>query len=612
MLVVGPAPVPAGDVALVGAGTTSTTGADEAVPVGVGAAPARVGVAEWVVGATGAAGPLGPPPTAHAMPAEAATATVASTTTGPWLRAALCRPILEVFHGTAHPGARGSMGWVSEQQKQADNRARATTDEFRAFVREGWAPRGSEVSGPAPAAAHAAARRAVLSAAYPRQRLVVPAGGLKVRSNDTDYVFRPHTAFAWLTGLGADREPDAVLVLEPVTGDDGTASGHEAVLYFRPLGERDSDEFFADARYGEFWVGARPTLADVELELGITARHIDEFDAAVAKDAGEVTVRLVRDADLELTARLDAARVENGAAEEGLQESDDALAHDISHLRMRKDDHEVEQMRAAVAATHHGFEAMIAELQRAVEEGRGERWLEGTFGLHARHRGNGVGYDSICAAGDHANTLHWIKNTGEVRDGDLVLIDAGVEVDSLYTADITRTLPVSGTFTDAQREVYDAVYAAQEAGIAAVKPGAKFSDVHAAAIRVIAEQLHAWGLLPEGVSVEDTLDKEHGQYHRRWMVHGTSHHLGLDVHDCALATREEYMDAVLEPGMVLTVEPGLYFKADDLLAPERFRGIGVRIEDDVVVTEDGCENLSAAMPRSSVDVEAWIARVQGA
>ena len=311
-----------------------------------------------------------------------------------------------------------------------------------------------------------------------------------------------------------------------------------------------------------------------------------------------------------LTARLDAARVENGADAEGLQESDDALAHDISHLRMCKDDHEVEQMRAAVAATQHGFEAMIAELRRAVEKGRGERWLEGTFALHARHRGNGVGYDSICAAGDHANTLHWIKNTGEVREGDLVLIDAGVEVDSLYTADITRTLPVSGTFTDAQREVYDAVFAAQEAGMAAVRPGNEVLRRPRRGDPGHRRAPDAWGLLPDGVSVEDTLDKEHGQYHRRWMVHGTSHHLGLDVHDCALATREEYMDAELEPGMVLTVEPGLYFKADDLLAPERFRGIGVRIEDDVVVTEDGCENLSAAMPRSADDVEAWIARVQ--
>ncbi|GGL31139.1 aminopeptidase P family protein [Phycicoccus endophyticus] len=496
---------------------------------------------------------------------------------------------------------------MSEEQKQADNRARATTDQLRAFIREDWAPRGTTVSGPAPAAGPAAARRAVLSAAYPRQRLVVPAGGLKVRSNDTDYVFRPHTAFAYLTGLGADREPDAVLVLEPL--EDG---GHEAVLYARPLADRDSDEFFADARYGEFWVGARPTLEDLELELGLTARHVDGLVDAVAKDAGQVTVRLVRDADRELTERLDAARVENGATAESLLENDDALAHAVSHARMCKDEYEVDQMRAAVEATAEGFEAMAAALPEAVERGRGERWLEGTFGRTARHRGNGVGYDSICAAGDHANTLHWVKNTGAVRPGELVLIDAGVEVDSLYTADVTRTLPVDGTFTDAQREVYDAVYAAQEAGIAAVRPGNRFSDVHAAAIRVVAEHLHAWGLLPEGVSVEDTLDKERGQYHRRWMVHGTSHHLGLDVHDCALATREEYLDAELRPGMVLTVEPGLYFKADDLKAPARFRGIGVRIEDDVLVTEDGCENLSDALPRSAGDVEAWLARVQGA
>ncbi|KGN39703.1 aminopeptidase P family protein [Knoellia aerolata] len=493
---------------------------------------------------------------------------------------------------------------MSEEQKQAENRARPTTEEFRGFVREDWSERRPQATEPAASAPYAAQRRAVVSASFPRQRLIVPAGGLKVRSNDTDYVFRPHSAFAHLTGLGADREPDAVLVLEP------TEDGHEAILYFRPLGERDSDDFFADARYGEFWVGARPTLADIELELGVTARHIDEFEGAAAKDAGEVSVRLVRDADRELTARLDAARVENGAEQESLVEQDDALSHALSLQRMVKDEYEVEQMREAVAATHVGFEAVIAELETAVEVGRGERWIEGVFGLHARHQGNGVGYDSICAAGDHANTLHWIRNTGDVADGDLVLLDAGVEVDALYTADITRTLPVSGTFSEAQREVYDAVFAAQEAGIAAAKPGAKFSDIHAAAIAVIAEHLHAWGLLPEGVSVEDTLDTEHGQYHRRWMVHGTSHHLGIDVHDCALATRSEYMDAELKAGMVLTVEPGLYFKADDLKVPERFRGIGVRIEDDVVITEDGCENLSAAMPRTSADVEAWIAEVR--
>ena len=499
---------------------------------------------------------------------------------------------------------------MSEEQKKADNRGRFTTDEFRAFVKSGWAPRASARPDRSPVADYAAQRREKVSAAYPGQRLIIPAGGFKVRSNDTDYVFRPHSAFAHLTGLGADREPDAVLVLEPRFGADGTPDGHEAVLFFKPLAERESDEFFDDARYGEFWVGARPSLEDIEAELGLSARDISEFADAAVKDAGHIAIRMVRDADRDLTRQLDSSRVEHGQADEGMVEQDDDLAHTLSHLRMVKDEWEIEQMRDAVEATRVGFEAVIAGLERAVEEGRGERWVEGVFGLHARHQGNGVGYDSICAAGDHANTLHWIKNTGDIAEGDLILLDAGVEVDSLYTADITRTLPASGRFTDAQREIYDAVYAAQQAGLEAVRPGNKFSDVHAAAIRVIAEHLFEWGLLPDGVGVEDTLDKEHGQFHRRWMVHGTSHHLGIDVHDCALATREEYMDAELQPGMILTVEPGLYFKADDLLAPERFRGIGVRIEDDVLVTEDGHENLSSHMPRRAEDVETWIAEVR--
>lgn len=498
---------------------------------------------------------------------------------------------------------------MSEAQKKSDNRPRPTTDQFRAFVREGWAPRPTDLPERAEVAPYAAARREAVSAAYPGERLIVPAGGLKVRSNDTDYVFRPHSAFAHLTGFGSDREPDAVLVLHPRSDADG--GGHEAILYFRPLAGRDTEEFFADARYGEFWVGARPTLEDVEAEFGLTARHIDDLSDALAKDAGAVTLRVVRDADRDVAALVDQVRTEAGVeVTEATVEADDALAAYLSVLRITKDEWEVGQMREAIAATKVGFEAVIADLRDAVERGRGERWVEGTFGLHARHQGNGVGYDSICAAGDHANTLHWIKNTGEVHEGDMILLDAGVEVDSLYTADITRTLPVDGTFTEAQREIYDAVYAAQQAGMEAIRPGAKFSDIHAAAIRVIAEHLHAWGLLPDGIDVEGTLDQETGQYHRRWMVHGTSHHLGIDVHDCALATREEYLDAELRPGMIVTVEPGLYFKADDLLAPERFRGQGVRIEDDVLVTETGFENLSAGMPRTSGDVEAWIREVQ--
>ena len=216
--------------------------------------------------------------------------------------------------------------------------------------------------------------------------------------------------------------------------------------------------------------------------------------------------------------------------------------------------------------------------------------------------------DVIAAAGAHACTLHWIRNDGVVGAEDLVLIDAGVEVDSLYTADVTRTLPASGRFSEPQRRVYEAVLAAADAAMAEVRPGAAIRDVHLAAMRVIADRLAQWGLLP--VPVEEALDPKRGGQHRRWMVHGTSHHLGLDVHDCARLVRSAYVEDPLAPGMVITVEPGLYFRSDDLLVPEELRGIGVRIEDDVLVTSDGAENLSAMLPRTADAVEEWLAELQ--
>src|ERR687890_47270 len=504
---------------------------------------------------------------------------------------------------------------MEEQPKTTDHRTRPTSAAFKEFIAQGWAPRPSGLPDRAEVAPYAAARRDEVSAAYPGERLVVPAGGLKVRSNDTDYVFRPHSAFAHLTGLGADREPDSVLVLEPLEG-----GGHEAVLYFRPRAGRDTQEFYADARYGELWVGARPSLEEIEAELGITARHLDELPEAVGKDVGTVRVRVLRDADPAVTARVDEVRqqastsVETSAEEQDGEQVEDDVAADeqlavtLSELRLTKDEWEVEQLRQACAATAEGFAAIVRSLPEAVAKGRGERWVEGQFGLVARHSGNGVGYDTIAASGEHACTLHWIRNDGDIRPGDLLLLDAGVELDSLYTADVTRTMPVNGRFSEVQRRVYQVVLDAQQAGMDAVRPGNRFKDVHDAAIKVIAERLAEWGLLP--VDVETSLGEE-GGHHRRWMVHGTSHHLGIDVHDCAQARREEYLEGELRPGMVLTVEPGLYFKADDLAIPEELRGIGVRIEDDVLVTEDGCENLSAALPRTPDDVEAWMAPLLG-
>src|SRR5919107_54623 len=504
---------------------------------------------------------------------------------------------------------------MEDQPKTTDHRTRPTSAAFKEFIAQGWAPRPTELPSLAEVGPYAAARRDAVSATYPGERLVLPAGGLKVRSNDTDYVFRPHSAFAHLTGLGADREPDSVLVLEPREG-----GGHDAVLYFRPRAGRDTEEFYADARYGELGVGVRPSLEEIEAELGLTARHLDELPEAVGKDVGTVRVRVLRDADPAVTARVDEVRqqastsVETSAEEQDGEQVEDDVAADeqlavtLSELRLTKDEWEVEQLRQACAATAEGFAAIVRGLPDAVAKGRGERWVEGQFGLVARHTGNGVGYDSIAASGEHACTLHWIRNDGDVRDGDLLLVDAGVEAESLYTADVTRTMPVTGRFSEVQRRVYQAVLDAQEAGMAAVRPGNKFKDVHDAAIRVIAERLAEWDLLP--VDIETSLGED-GGHHRRWMVHGTSHHLGIDVHDCAQARREQYLEAELRPGMVLTVEPGVYFKADDLAIPEELRGIGVRIEDDVLVTEDGYENLSAALPRTPDDVEAWMASLLG-
>lgn len=485
---------------------------------------------------------------------------------------------------------------MSETQPELPNRQTPFSDAFKAFIADGWAPYPTELPDLLPASAAAAARRDRVSAMFPGQRLVIPAGGLKIRSNDTDYRFRPHSAFAHLTGLGTDREPDAVLVLEP------TDDGHDAALYFTPRAPRDSAEFYSDARYGEMWVGRRPSLEELAGLCGIRCVPRSELDEHLAKNAEETLIRILREADPALAAQLD--QVREATETEQLKTQDAALAEALSELRLIKDAFEIDQMRQACAETAEGFAAVVADLPEAVRRGRGERWVEGVFGLHARHVGNAIGYDTIAASGDHACTLHWIRNDGDLREGDLLLLDAGVELDTLYTADVTRTLPVSGRFSDDQRMVYEAVLEAQQAGIDAAKPGAKFSDVHAAAIAVLARKLEEWGLLP--VTAEESLSPDGGQ-HRRWMVHGTSHHLGIDVHDCAQARRENYREGTLAEGMIITVEPGLYLKADDERVPENLRGIGVRIEDDIVITADGAENLSAALPRSSTEVEAWMA-----
>ena len=436
---------------------------------------------------------------------------------------------------------------------------------FARYIASGWADRAEQLPPVEPMAQAAAGRRAAVSAKYVGTRLVIAAGSPKVRSNDTDYPYRAHSAFSWLTGWGDRTEPDSLLVFEP-TGD-----GHVVTLYFPPAAGRDTDEFYANAAIGEFWVGPRPTVAEVGAALGIATADLATFAAT--------------DADRTL--------------------DDPELLRDLSELRLVKDDLEVAEMRAAVDATKLGFDDVLAALPRITGHDRGERVIEGVFFTRARSEGNDLGYSTIAASGPHACILHWTRNDGPVVPGDLVLIDAGVEMPSLYTADITRTIPVTGRFTPVQRDIYEAVREAADAVFAIVKPGVRFRELQVTALEVIARRAAGWGLplLPP-----EQLDGVDGATHRRYMVHGTSHHLGLDVHDCAQARRELYMDGEIQQGMVFTIEPGLYFQPDDLTVPPEFRGIGVRIEDDVLVTADGCENLSAAIPRTADEVEAWVAQ----
>jgi Xaa-Pro aminopeptidase len=477
---------------------------------------------------------------------------------------------------------------------------RSTTpvsDSFKDYISGNWAERPDVAPAPREQAPYAATRRLALSQKFPGRRLIVPAGAAKVRSNDTDYAYRAHSAFAHLTAWGSDAVAGSVLVLEPTT------DGHAATLYFREAAGRDSDEFYANPEIGEFWTGPRPSLTHVAADLGLATRDLAEFASVI--DSVDANTLVVRDGDRDVTDQIDGRRL-LAADTESLETDGDAdLARELSESRLVKDAYEIDQLRRAVAATKQGFDDVIGDLPAIVAHERGERLVEGTFNRRARAEGNQVGYDTIAASGPHACILHWTRNDGPVIPGDLILLDAGIELDSLYTADITRTLPIGGRFTEVQRRVYEAVREAADAAFAIVAPGIRFREIHAEAMKVIAARTAEWGLLP--VSADESLQPEH-QYHRRYMVHGTSHHLGIDVHDCAQARRDLYLDGVLEPGMVFTIEPGLYFQPDDLTVPEEYRSIGVRIEDNILVTESGAENLSIGIPRTADEVEAWLAR----
>jgi Xaa-Pro aminopeptidase len=428
---------------------------------------------------------------------------------------------------------------------------------FLARIGHGWATRDVPAPVDAAAAAAAAAHRARLSAEFADRTLVLSAGWARHRNGDAHYAFRPDSDFVWATSCQAEG---AVLVMRHRPG------GHDPVLYLTPAARPGEREFFADSAHGELWVGPSAGLAAWSAALDLPVRPLSEYtepDGAVPPDE---------------------------------------LRRAVSDLRMIKDDWEIAQLREAVGHTVGGFAAVAAEVPRAVDESLGERWLQGTFDRHARTFGNGPGYSTIVGSGPHAPVLHWVRCDGPVLAGEVLLLDMGVEARSLYTADVTRTIPVGGAFTPVQRAVHDLVETAHRAGMDQVRPGAQYSDFHFAAMEVLARGLDDWGLL--NVSVDEALAPE-GQHHRRFVVCGIGHHLGLDVHDCGDSGYERYQGAALEPGMVLTVEPGLYFHAHDETVPPELRGLGVRLEDDLLVTTAGHDVLSGALPIDAAGLERW-------
>ena len=515
---------------------------------------------------------------------------------------ALRRTLQGMEHGQPGPGAPVSgtgadpdpeaRDGVTSEEETTPTSGGTRTHDLRTpsalveLMSRDWARTSTFPDHPHPAAARYGSRRRSLSALFPGIHLVIPTGSPKVRSNDNDYRFRPGSDHYWLTG---HTEPGGVLLLR------AAGEGHAATLYLEPRSDRSTPAFFTNASTGELWVGPRRGVEETAYLLGLGCAALDGLAGEVGGLDGPVLV----------LRGLDPA-VDRFVAEPDDPSEELRLAQELSQLRLVKDDHEIRMLERAVEATVRGFEDVVRALPEAMEQG--ERVVEGVFNLRARVEGNDVGYQTIAASGTHATILHWNRNDGEVRSGDLLLLDAGVEGDELYTADVTRTLPVSGRFTPDQRRLYDLVHRAQQAAIAEVRPGAAFLAPHRAAMRVLAEGLEELGILT--VSAGAAL-AEDVQAHRRYTLHGTSHMLGLDVHDCAHARDEEYRGGALRPGHVLTVEPGLYFQPDDLTVPEGLRGIGIRIEDDVLVTEDGCRVLSGTLPSDPDEVERWMAGLRG-
>jgi Xaa-Pro aminopeptidase len=432
-------------------------------------------------------------------------------------------------------------------------------------------------------------RQKLLEAMGPDAVAVFVGGRLAVRSADTEYPFRQDSDFWYLTGFD---HPDAVAILS-------TRDGPSFSLFVQP---RDPA--------AETWTGFRPgvegAVSDFDAEQAHPREDLLEKLPELLRGARRIYHTLGRDRDIDariISLQDEIRRQSRGGILPADEIVDPRLL--VHEMRLHKSDDEIRLMQRAADISYeaHRRAALLAQPDRHEYE------LEAELAYIFRSRGGaGPAYGSIVGSGVNATILHYIRNDQRLAKGDLVLIDAGVEVEG-YASDVTRTYPVGGRFEPAARDLYEVVLAAQLAAIDASGPGKTLPEIHSAALHVLCEGLIALGVLKG--SVDEIIESE---AYRPYYMHGTSHWLGLDVHDVgAYVTNSgkqnqagEAKPRPLCKGMVYTIEPGLYISANDPNAPEALKGIGIRIEDDIVITEDGILNLNREIPKTVDAIEAWV------
>lgn len=416
----------------------------------------------------------------------------------------------------------------------------------------------------------------------PNSIAIVPSAREKLRNRDVDYPFRQDSDFFYLTGFA---EPEAVLVLLP-----GRKHG-QYVLFCR---ERDP----AMELWNGYRAGPEGACAEYGADDAFPISDIDDILPGLLEGRERVYYAMGRHDDFDRKVmqwiNVIRSKVRSGAHPPGEFLDLDHLLHD---MRLYKSAAELRVMRRAGKISAEAHKRAMRTCKPGVAEYQLEAEIQHEF---AKNGARFPAYSSIVGAGKNGCILHYVENSDIARDGDLVLIDAGCELEH-YAADITRTFPANGKFSKEQRALYEIVLKAQQAAIKAVKPGNHWNQPHDATVKVITEGLVSLGLLKG--TVKKLIEKE---VYKDFYMHRAGHWLGMDVHDVGdYKVGDEWR--VLEPGMVLTVEPGIYVAPDNTKVAKKWRGIGIRIEDDVVVTKEGCEILTADVPKSIDEIEALMA-----